>query len=303
MIKSQEIPVTIAITSMTLLMILIISFYFFGNVAVNGSLNTSDRSGSPQQAAAIHPSFGDGFTIIVPNGWAIDEEVGTNTNALLSEIMHGVKLVAQLCPEEHAAINFDGGSSCDDSNNTLYIQQYTDVPDGYNSTLGLYNSNMANDYLLDFHLSKLEELGHTEINIVHNTQISVNLLDGHTNKTVTTVPANLLEMRYNNAEGVDTRAYMMLVATNGTLNEETISGYVLSYEADPLRQPSGIPPSPLQEIVHSFQLINQAKDDEEVTIQDQINGQFENYDDFEGGNLTQIFGNISSQSLTLEAIN
>lgn len=301
--STNKIPVTTAIPSMTLLLVLIISFCFFGNEPVNGSQDTSDGSGSLQQPAAIYQSFGDSFSVIIPNGWATDEVVSTDTDALLSEIMHGVKVVAQLCPEEYALLNFDGSSSCHDSNNTLYIQHYPDLSDGSDLTFSLNSSSMANDALLDFHISKLEDLGHTEINIVHNTQISVNLIDRHTNKTVTTVPAILLEMRYNNDKGVDTRAYTMLVATNATSNEETISGYVLSYEAEPLRQPSGIPPEPLQEIVHSFQLINQAKDDEEVTIQDQINVQFDNYDDFQSGNLTQLFGNISSHSLTLGTIN
>lgn len=289
---------------MTLLLVLIISVGFVGTESVNGSQNTTDESGSLQQAAATHQSFADSFSVIIPNGWAVDEVVSTDTDALLSEIMHGVKLVAQLCPEEYALINFDGSSSCHDSNNTLYIHQYPDLSNGYDFTLSFNNnSSMANEALLDFHISKLEELGHTEINIVHTTNVSVGLIDGHTKKTITTVPANLLELRYNNAKGVDTRAYTMLVATNATLNEETISGYVLSYEAEPLQQPSGIPPAPLQEIVHSFQLINQAEDDEEATIQDQISGQFYNYDDFQDGNLTQLFGNISSQSLSLGAIN
>jgi hypothetical protein len=283
---------------MTLLLVLIISVGFVGNESVNGSYYTSDGSGSLQHAVATHQSFGDSFSVIIPNGWAIDEVISTDTDALLSEIMHGVKLVAQLCPEEYTLINFNGSPSCHDSNNTLYIRQYPDLSNGYDFTLSLNNSSTANEALLDFHISKLEELGHTEINIVHNTNVSVSLIDGHTNKTITTVPAYLLELRYNNAKGVDTRAYTMLVATNATLNEETISGYVLSYEAQPLQQPSGIPPAPLQEIVHSFQLINQAEDDEEATIQDQISGQFYNYDDFQDGNLTQLFGNISSQSFT-----
>jgi hypothetical protein len=289
---------------MTLLLFLIISVGFAGNESVRGSQNTSDGSGSLQPAAAAtHQSFGDSFSVIIPNGWAIDAVVSTDTDALLSEIMHGVKLVAQLCPEEYMLINFDGSSSCHDSNNTLYIHQYPDLSNGYDFTPSLNTSSRANEALLDFHISKLEELGHTEINIVHNTNFSVSLIDGHTNRTVTTVPANVLELRYNNAKGLDTRAYTMLVPTNATLKEETISGYVLSYEAEPLQQPSGIPPAPLQEILHSFRLINQAEDDEEATIQDQISGKFYSYDDLQDGNLTQLFGNISSQSLSLGTIN
>ncbi len=71
-----------------------------------------------------------------------------------------------------------------------------------------------------------------------------------------------------------------------------MSGYILSYEAGPQEQPSGIPAQRIQQIFQRFQLINHAKN-EDLSIQDQNNRQFENYDGFTDESLTQLLGNAS----------
>jgi hypothetical protein len=146
---------------------------------------------------------------------------------------------------------------------------------------------------------KLEELGYNEINTVHNTRSRINVTDIDTNKTTATVPAGLLEMSYENADAVDRRAFMMLLATNATSNPDSITGYILSYEADTIQQPSGIPPQLVSQIFQSFQLLNDAENGD-LFLHGQDNGQFENHDTFTGTSIAQLPWNVSLPSIATD---
>lgn len=172
----------------------------------------------------------------------MEETCGTDTDALLSEMMQGWRLAAELCPDKDALININDGYRCDESNQRVYVQRYPNLSNEPEFTSIFNSGTTPNDALLDYHKLKLEELGYNEINTVHNTRTRINVTDIDTNKTTATVPAGLLEISYENAEAVDRRAFMMLLATNATSNPDSITGYILSYEADTIQQPSGIPP-------------------------------------------------------------
>ncbi len=92
--------VTTTIPIMALLIVSLFSVFLVENLSAGGSQITSNETYTLQPTATMYQSISDSFTITVPNGWAINEVHSTDTDALLSERMRGVKLVAQLCPEE-----------------------------------------------------------------------------------------------------------------------------------------------------------------------------------------------------------
>jgi hypothetical protein len=109
---------------------------------------------------------------------------------------------------------------------------------------------------------KLQKLGYSEISILQKSNLTINVTDTETNETIAIVPANLIEMRYNNANSSDTRGHFMLAATNVTSNVGIISGYSLSYEADAATFPSGGPPELIQWIFQSFEFLKKAREGE-----------------------------------------
>ncbi len=193
-----------SMTNITLLLVLpltlIISIFLFGNAYVGESQTLSNNSPSlQQQGATMFQSISDSFNIIVPHGWSIEEIDSTDTDTLLGEILQGSRLVAQLCPEQDVLLDSDDGNSCDESNQRVYLQRYPNLSDEPEFDFILNGSKKANQAFLDYDISRLEQLGYTDINIVHNAQIPINVIDSDTNKTSGTVQANFLEMRYNNA--------------------------------------------------------------------------------------------------------
>jgi hypothetical protein len=187
----------------------------------------------------------------------IQDISNTETDTLLEEMMQGSRLLAQLCPQDQAIADIENTYNCEESNESIYIQQYPNLADEPEFA-SIANSNIRNEDLLDYHIMKLQKLGYTEIRILHNTNMTINVINSDTNKTITVVPANLVEMRYNSANSTDSRGYFMLAVTNATSNLGIISGYSLSYEANAATLPSSIlPPEPIVRIFQSFEFVKE----------------------------------------------
>jgi hypothetical protein len=252
---------TVMLVPVRVPIVLTIAIFLLGNLHVVNAQVLSNQAVSPQQLDNTFQSIADSFSITVPDGWVIHDVYNTDTDTLLDEMMQGSRLLAQLCPQEQALGDIEGTYSCEESNESVYIQRYPNLADEPEFA-SIANSNITNEELLDYHIVKLQELGYSEISILQNTNMTINVIDTDTNKTIAIVPANLIEMRYNSPNSNDTRGYFMLAATNATSNVGIVSGYSMSYEADAATLPSGGPAEPIQRIFQSFEFLAKAREGE-----------------------------------------
>src|ERR671914_543145 len=243
-------------------LVLIIAIFFFGSMPLGNTQLLSNQLVSMQEGDRAFQSASDKFDITVPEGWVIQHVYNTDTITLLEEMMQGSRLLAQICPRDQAIADIEGTYNCEQSNESIYIQQYPNLAD-QPEFASIANTNIRNENLMEYQIMKLQRLGYNEISILHNTNMTINVINSDTNRTiVATVPANLVEMRYNSPNSTDTRGYFVLTATNATSNLGIISGYSLSYEANAATLPSSFPPEPILSIFKSFEFIKEAKEGE-----------------------------------------
>lgn len=239
-------------------LVLIIAIFLFGNIPMVNTQLAGDQLVSIQQRDGTFQSASDKFNITVPHGWVIQEVYNTDTVSLLEEMMHGSRSLARICLQDQAIVESEGNYHCEDSDESIHIQQYPNLADQPEFAY-IENNNIRNEDLLDYHIMKLNRLGYSEIGILRNTNMSINVISSDANKTtIAVVPASLLEMRYNSPNSTDTRGYVMLATTNATSNLGIVSGYSLSYEADAATLPSIFPPEPILRIFQSFELVKEA---------------------------------------------
>lgn len=263
---------TLVPVSLTLPLVLIIAIFIFGNIPLGNTQLLSNQLVSVQEGDRIFQSVRDNFNIMVPEGWVIQDVYNTDTITLLEEMMQGSRLLAQICPRDQAIADIEGTYNCEQSNESIYIQQYPNLAD-QPEFASIANTNIRNENLLEYQIMKLQRLDYNEISILHNTNMTINVINGDTNRTiVATVPANLVEMRYNSPNSTDTRSYFMVAATNATSNLGIISGYSLSYEANAATLPSSFPPEPVLSIFKSFEFIKEAKEGELAVLGEQGEG-------------------------------
>jgi hypothetical protein len=236
-------------------LVLIIALFLFGNIPLGNTQLLSNQLVSLQERDNAFESVSGKFNITVPDGWVIQDVYNTDTISLLEEMMQGSRLLAQICPRDQAIAHTEGTYSCEESAENISIQQYPNLAD--QREFGFIDSNnIRNENLLNYHIMKLHKLGYSEISILRNTNMTINVINSDTNKTtVAVVPASLLEMRYDSPNSTDTRGYVMLSATNATSHLGIISGYSLSYEANAATLPSIFPPEPILRIFQSFELV------------------------------------------------
>ena len=257
------------------LVLIIAIFFIFGNIPLGNTQLLSNQLLSVQEGDRIFQNVSDKFNITVPEGWVIQDVYNTDTITLLEEMMQGSRLLAQICPRDQAIAAIEGTYSCEQSNESIYIQQYPNLAD-QPEFASIANTNIRNENLMEYQIMKLQRLGYNEISILHNTNMTINVINSDTNRTiVATVPANLVEMRYNSPNSTDTRGYFVLAATNATSNLGIISGYSLSYEANAATLPSSFPPEPILSIFKSFEFIKEAKEGEIAVL----SGKGDGYDD------------------------
>src|SRR5918999_5566890 len=251
---------------------LIIAIFLVGNPPLGNTQLLSNQPQVLQERDSGFKSISDKFNIIMPDGWVIQEVYDTDTDTLLEEMMQGSRLLAQICPKDQAIAAIDGTHSCEQSNESIYIQQYPNLADQPEFD-SIANTNIRNENLMEYQIMKLQRLGYNEISILHNTNMTINVINSDTNRTiVATVPANLVEMRYNSPNSTDTRGYFVLTATNATSNLGIISGYSLSYEANAATLPSSFPPEPILSIFKSFEFIKEAKEGEIAVLSGKDDG-------------------------------
>lgn len=280
-------------------LVLIVAIFLFGNIPLgNTQLLPNHPVTMQDRNSTFVQSISDKFNITAPDGWVIQDIYNTDTYTLLEEMMQGSRLLAQICPQDQAIADIEGNYDCEESNESIYIQQYPNLAD-QPEFASIANSNIRNENLLDYQIMKLQELGYNEISILHNTNMTINVINSDTNKTIAVVPANLVEMRYNSPNSTDTRGYFLLAATNATSNLGIISGYSLSYEANAATLPSIIPPEQILRIFQSFEFVKEASEGELAPLNVENNDS--GIDNFTStGRPTRYLEHLFSPSLSLQ---
>jgi PKD repeat protein len=255
-----------------------------------------------QNGTRLFESTEDSFRLQVPEGWII-QDVNNTGSMFLEESRQGYGILAQLCPQELLQqqqeqqrtalsnnISSSGGGNtvhCQESGgDIIHIVRYPDLDArlkaANNITTTTNNNNMTIDNILLYHMQKLEQVGYRNIEIVNNTDTTLNVMDPQTNQTIATVPARLVEMTYSTASApnVIREGYFISTATNATAPYPGITkGYSIFYEGNSTTSAVGtatpatiqqttttpsvglaaptLPPLPIavQQIFESFELI------------------------------------------------
>src|ERR671911_1191214 len=242
---------------------------FTTNLTTIANAQEQEQQQPTSQPAAIDnattaQSAKDSFRVQVPQGWII-HDVDNTGFTLISEVMQGYGILAQLCPEgegqqQGAARPNTSNSRCQGAQGeVIHIIRYPNT-----DTTILPDNNITT-----YHLQKLEEVGYTNIQTVNSTETTVNLTIPQTNQTAAAMPAKLVEMTYSTASAPDEtrRGYFLLTATAATLPDSgTPKGYSILYEGSSISAAettttasSSLPPTPLPPVVEqifgSFELI------------------------------------------------
>jgi PKD repeat protein len=266
-------------------------------VTITNAQQQEQLTGEPSaiEIKTTAQSTKDSFRVQVPQGWVIND-VNNTGSALIEEVLDGVGILAQLCPEleqQRAAPPNVGDNTSISSNNNhnnscrgaqeevIHILRYPNLgpriglaPDDVIS-----NYNVTADIILGDQMRKLQEVGYRDISIVDSTDTTVDIdtSTGLNNNTIAaTVPAKLVEMTYSTNLAPDQirKGYFISTATNATpRNLGMITGYAIFYEGTPSTAaeggeetalPSGsglILPRPVMEIFDSFELIAAEEED------------------------------------------
>ena len=255
-----------------------------GAAAEAKELITSRQPAADIQSTTPFQSANNSFSVQVPQGWIILDVNNTGSSSLSEEATQGYGILAQLCPEEEQQQGAETAAplpnasgrgdtvSCEGSEDyVIHIVRYPDLDNrlqvGNNATtVSNNNSIITNDNILSYHLQKLQEIGYRGIQIVNSTDTTVNLTNPQTNQTVSTVPAQFVEITYSTASAPNearSSGYLISTATNVTMpNVGMTKGYTIFYEgssvsaAEPtigfgsLRQ---LPPA-VKQVFDSFEL-------------------------------------------------
>lgn len=228
------------------------------NIAIIHAQEQGDRQVSRQPSTieiiTTAESTTDNFRLRVPQGWVI-QDVNNTGAALVSEVLEGFGILAQLCPEQQqqaaspnegtntsssSSATISGNNSCRDAQEeVIHIVRYPNLGAklGFDSEDIITNEDITTDAILAYQMQKLQEAGYRNLRIVDNTDTTINVdisagLGGN-DTTTATVPAKLVELTYNtNLDPIDTKTgYFISTATDTTTrNLGMITGYGIFYE-------------------------------------------------------------------------
>jgi PKD repeat protein len=247
---------------------ILISFTFLAsNVAIIHAQQPVISQSSTIEIVTTAESTTDNFRLRVPEGWVIQDMNNTGA-ALVSEVLEGFGILAQLCPEDQqqasspdegintsnssSATMADNNSCLDAQEEMIHIVRYPNLGAklGFDSEDIITNENITTDAILAYQMQKLQEAGYRNIRIVDSTDTALNVdlstsLSG--NDTVpATVPAKLVEMTYStNLDPTETKGgYFISTATDATTrNLGMITGYGIFYEGASIFSPGSPLPS------------------------------------------------------------
>jgi len=239
-------------------------------LAANITMANAQQQRTSQQAVitqnpTLFQSARDSFRVQVPHGWVIHDVKNTGS-ALVTEVLDGVGILAQLCPEEEqqqVAFRNSGGNTsnssistnsdrCQGAQQVIHVIRYPNLGTRLGLTsddiFAIINRDTIPNAILAYQIQKLQEVGYRNIQIVNSTDTTVNVdistgLNNNNNAigaaATTVVPAKLVAMTYStNLAPNETRiGYFILTATAATpRNLGMITGYSIFYEGNSVAQ-------------------------------------------------------------------
>ncbi|MGH9989711.1 MAG: hypothetical protein ACREAS_04660, partial [Nitrososphaera sp.] len=241
--------------------------------------NAQEQQQPTRQPAAIDnattaQSAKDSFRVQVPQGWII-HDVDNTGFTLISEVMQGYGILAQLCPEEQQQqqqlpspnVVDPKAITCQEAGEEIiHIIRYPNLGAILEFTLDdiINDFDDTADTILSYQMQKLRGVGYSDIRIVNNTdtEIPVDLNSSGMNNNddnelpAASVRAKLVEITYrtSSAPSEIKTGYFLLTATNATPQDlGTISGYGIFYEG--VSSAATTPPAPVNQVFSSFELI------------------------------------------------
>jgi hypothetical protein len=242
---------------------------------------------SEMEIRTIAESTKDSFRVQIPEGWVI-QDVNNTGSALVSEVLEGYGILAQLCPDQEEgqaaalsnATDYSNRSSSSSNNNNscrgaqeevIHIIRYPNVGAklGFASADIITNDDITTNAIVAYQMQMLQEAGYRDIRIVDSTDTVLNVDNstgmGDNNSTIAaTVPAKHVEMTYStNLAPNETRTgYFISAATDATpRNLGMITGYGIFYEGSSntayttISAEEGTTPTPVREVFDSFEFI------------------------------------------------
>ena len=201
----------------------------------------------------------DGIRLQVPEGWVVQDIDNLHLPNYLAADEAGFLLLAIICPQQEALPGIGGLYNCEQSNSSVEIRhdrlshrpEFEVIEDPLNITLA--------DFLA-FMIGEMKGRNYSNIQIVNSTDLTINVTSPEdTNTTTRTVPAELVEMTYQQSLGLaDVRSYSILATIPETPQpglRQIVSGYSITYEGPAAVIPSGSPPPPIKQMFHSLEFI------------------------------------------------
>ena len=276
-----------AITLTAVAVVAIAIILFVSNITItNAQQQQSPTISQPppltQNGTTLFQSTEDGIRMMVPEGWIIDD-VNNTGSTFSEESRQGYGILAQLCPQEQGQaalsnVSRGGGDTvrCQGSGvDIIHIVRYPDLDArlqaANNITTTTNNNNMTIDNILLYHMQKLQQVGYRGMEIMDNTDTTLNVINAQTNQTIATVPAKNVEMTYNTtfAPNETRTGYFILTATNETAPSRGMTkGYSIFYEglsttaemttttSSGSLVPRPLPP-PVKQVFDSFELVTE----------------------------------------------
>jgi hypothetical protein len=241
--------------------ILIISMAAATTTLVDGQQEEDNAA-----ATTTFQSIDDGFRIQVPNGWVVQDIDNTNVFWQRYEEQNVVGGLAYVCPQEETQLAVGGTFECKlapppPSLAPMSISRFKDLDK--RPELASIQQNQTNDITISdfyaFYMRFLEwgipprEEPHN-LQVVNETDMTVNVINAQTNQTVATVPGKIVEVVFpvegGEGEGPSTTlSSVVLLTLNGT------TGYAIFYGNPLFAAESDQPPRPVQQILDSFELL------------------------------------------------
>ncbi len=203
--------------------------------------NAQQQQPTNQTAAIENRTFQstvDNFRVDVPEGWVI-RDVDNTGFTLLTEVLQGYGILAQLCPQEERqqtpsdVVSVEAITCQEAEQEFIHIMRYPNL----GARLGFTSDDIISDYnntantILSYEMQKLQEVGYKDIKIVNSTYTTVNVdiskaaaaMNDNDNDNAlppsAKAPAKLVEMTYRTdfAPNEIKRGYYLLTATNERL--------------------------------------------------------------------------------------
>src|ERR687898_2803018 len=266
----------VALTTVAIALILVASNFAIINAQQQ---QLSDQPTVTDNATTtVAQSTKDSFRVQVPQGWII-HDVNNTGFTLISEVMQGYGILAQLCPEgegqqQGAARPNTSNSRCQGAQGeVIHIIRYPNL----GARLSFTIDDIINDFddtantILSYQMQKLREVGYSDIQIVNSTdaRIPVDISLSGTNNDddndelpPASVAARLVEMTYrtttaSSAPSELKTGYYLLTASDVTPQDlGTMTGYSIFYEGTSSNAAAAATiPAAVRQIFGSFELI------------------------------------------------